>query len=106
MEYSDLRPEAQEVFDQAAEDFNGNVDEAAKQKYVDGLARAADNGTYAEGLANKFNMDASDFSGVAGLWDDAVADADAESWEEDLKAAGIQEKFRDNLVIGLTESGD
>lgn len=105
MEYSDLPSEAQSVFDQAAADFQGNVDEAAKQKYVDGLKRAANDGAYAEGLANKFNMSTSDFSGVAGLWDSAVSNADADQWEDDLKAAGIQEKFRDNLVIGLTESG-
>ena len=104
MDYSDLSDEAQEVFDQAQTDFEGSVDEAVRQKYVDGLNRAAENGTYAEGLARKFNMSASDFSGVADKWSGEVVDADADEWEEALTAAGIGEKFKENLVVGLTET--
>ena len=102
--YDDLSDEAKEVFDKAADDFEGSVDEAARTKYVEGLQRAAESGTYAEGLANKFNMDASDFSGVAGKWEGKVVDADPDEWEDALTAAGIREKFRDNLVTGLTET--
>jgi hypothetical protein len=106
MDYSDLPPEAQEVFDQAESDFEGSVDDAVRQKYVDGLQRAVDNETYVQGLADKFNMSPSDFSGVQGLWQDGVADADADDWEEALTRAGIPQKFKENLVIGLTEAGD
>jgi len=106
MEYEDLPDEAQEVFDQAAEDFDGSVDAAVRQKYVDGLQRAVDNDTYAAGLARKFNMDASNFSGVASKWAGTVEDADADDWEEALTEAGISEKFKENLVIGLTETGE
>jgi len=104
MDYEDLPADAQEVFDEAASDFEGSVDEAARQKYVDGLSRAVENDTYAEGLATKFNMDASDFSGISDKWAGTVEDADADFWEEKLTAAGISEKFRDNLVVGLTET--
>lgn len=103
MEYSDLPSEAQEAFDEAVDAFEGSVGEAEKEKYVNGIQRAVDEGSYAAGLANRFNMDASDFSGVAGDWEDAVADADADDWEAALTQAGIPEKFRDNLVVGLTE---
>jgi len=104
MEYEDLSADAQEVFDEAAEDFDGSVDDAVRQKYVDGLQRAVDNNSYAAGLANKFNMSESDFSGVAGKWEVEVVDADADEWEDALTQAGIQEKFKENLVIGLTET--
>lgn len=104
MQYQNLPPEAQEVFDQAESDFEGSVDEAVRQKYVDGLQRAVDNGTYAEGLARKFNMDASAFSGLSEKWAGTVEDADADDWEEALTAAGIPEKFKENLVVGLTET--
>ena len=104
MEYSDLPSDAQEVFDQAESDFEGSVDDAVRQKYVDGLQRAVDNGTYAAGLARKFNMDESDFSGVSDKWAGTVEDADADDWEEALTQAGVPEKFKENLVIGLTET--
>jgi len=104
MEFSDLPQEAQEVFNQAEQDFSGSVDEAARQKYVDGLQRAVDNNSYAEGLATKFNMNASDFSGISDKWAGTVEDADADFWEEKLTAAGVSEKFKENLVVGLTET--
>jgi len=104
MEYEDLPTEAQEVFDEAESDFEGSVDEAVRQKYVDGLQRAVDNGTYADGLARKFNMDPSDFSGLSDKWAGTVEDADAGDWEDALTAAGVPEKFKENLVIGLTET--
>ena len=104
MEYSDLPAEAQDVFDQAQSDFEGSVDEATRQKYVDGLQRAIDNDSYAEGLARKFNLNASDFSGISDKWAGTVENADADDWEEALTAAGISEKFKENLVVGLTET--
>lgn len=104
MEYSDLPAEAQEVFDQAEQDFEGSVDAAVRQKYVDGLQRAIENDSYAEGLARKFNMDASAFSGISDKWAGTVENADADDWEEALTAAGISEKFKENLVVGLTET--
>ncbi|EGQ44240.1 MAG: hypothetical protein J07AB43_02990 [Candidatus Nanosalina sp. J07AB43] len=104
MEYEDLPSDAQEVFDQAESDFEGSVDDAVRQKYVDGLQRAVDNNTFAEGLARKFNMDASDFSGLSDKWESNVQNADADDWEEALTAAGVPQKFKENLVIGLTET--
>jgi len=106
MEFDDLPSEAQEAFEEAQEAFEGSVDEAAKTQYIDGLQRAVNNDKYAGGLADRFNMDAEDFSGVTGLWEDAVAEADADDWESALTEAGISEKFRNRLVVGLTESGN
>lgn len=103
MDYEDLPQEAQDAFDEAADEFAGSADEISKQKYADGVQRAVDNNTYAEGLADTFNMDASDFSNVTGLWEDGVADTDADEWEQALERAGISEKFRDNLVSALTD---
>lgn len=106
MEYSDLPAEAQEAFDQAESDFEGSIDEAVRQKYVQGLERSVENQTYRAGLANRFNMDESDFAGVAGKWASTVDldDADVDFWQNQLEGEGIPQKFKENLVIGLTET--
>lgn len=104
MEYEDLPQEAQAAFDTALEDFEGSVDENVRQKYVNGLERAVTQGSYQDGLARRFNMDVDDFSGLTEKWADSVAEPDPDEWEAALTAAGIPEKFRDNLVVGLTET--
>ena len=103
MEYSDLPSEAQDAFDEAMQSFSGSVGPAEREKYVNGVERAVEAGSYSEGLANRFNLSPSDFDRVTGDWEDAVSDVDADDWEDALTQAGIDEKFRDNLVVGLTD---
>lgn len=101
--YEDLPQEAQDAFDEAMEDFDDGVDsEAAREKYADGVALAIEENAYAEGLADRFNLDTSQIA-TAGDWEDAVSDVDPEEWTNALQRAGVSEKFRNNLVTGITE---
>ena len=103
MTYDELSDDAQEAFDEATEDFSDSATEAIKQKYARGVQRALDNDDYREGLAERFNMDVSDFSGVNNLWEEGIEETDADDWEAALEREGVAQKFRDELVVALTQ---
>ena len=106
MTYDELPQEAQDAFDEAMDDFSDSATEAIKEKYTRGVQRALENDDYREGLAERFNMDVSDFSGVNSLWEDGIDDTDADDWEAALEREGVSQKFRDELVVGLTQEDE
>ena len=69
MDWEDLPPEAQNAFIEVANEYaKAAVNPNTRQKYVKGLENALENNSYAFGLSEKFNIPATEFSGVEEKW--------------------------------------
>lgn len=102
MQFSDLPQDAKEAFNDAMESYEGGVStEEARQLFTNGVENAIENKSYTAGLANHFNLNEDQIK-TGDAWRAALRNFNAEDWSQAATQAGIGEKFRNNLVTGLT----
>ena len=101
MDWEDIPPEAQNAFLEVADGYaKASVDANTRKKYVNGLEEALKNNTYAIGLSEKFNIPATEFSGVEEKWANSLRTRD---YMEGMRNVGFREELAKRYAEAITD---